>query len=65
MALDQCFSTAGPRPVPGPRLIEKEFTGRGLTKIESHCFRGFQTRNTSAWVAQDHMASRIGMLETF
>jgi len=24
---------------PGPRLIKKEFTGRGLTKVEKHCPR--------------------------
>ena len=23
---------------PGPRLVKKEFTGRGLTKVEKHCF---------------------------
>ena len=25
---------------PGPRLMEKEFTGRGLTKVEKHCTMG-------------------------
>jgi hypothetical protein len=28
---------------PGPRLIEKDLPGRGLTKFEKHCFRQFET----------------------
>jgi hypothetical protein len=34
-SLDQCFSTAGPRP-PDPRLIKKNLPGRGLTKVQNY-----------------------------
>ena len=29
---------------PGPRLIKKEFSGRGLTKAEKHWFKAFNDR---------------------
>jgi hypothetical protein len=47
IALEQCFSTAGPRSGTGPwhqlyrslSLYKKELTGRGLTKFDNHCLR--------------------------
>jgi hypothetical protein len=29
---------------PGPRLIKNNLPGRGLTKVEKHCFKGYQVK---------------------
>jgi hypothetical protein len=39
-SIDQCFSTAGPRPGTGPSSYRKKtLPGRGVTKVENHCLR--------------------------
>jgi hypothetical protein len=41
VSLEQCFSTAGPRPGSGPSSYrKKDLPGRGLTKVENHWSRG-------------------------
>jgi hypothetical protein len=53
--IDQCFSTAGPRPSTGrpSSYRKKNLPSRGLTMVESHCNRPISGRCTE-WAVSPH-----------